>query len=108
MQTHERADVDKLRGELAAAKAALATAIAEARELEHKVCKSRHRHTVTCLLTMFHRDFCTSNTASPARQCLQSKNLLQGHPSIFTASCQVCGQMGMQWRSLVGCSLCGS
>lgn len=37
MQTHERADVEKVHGELTAAKAALATAIAEAREVEHKV-----------------------------------------------------------------------
>ena len=44
--------MEKVRGELAAAKAALATAIAEARELEHKVSNSPHRHTVTCLLTM--------------------------------------------------------
>ncbi len=37
MQTHERADVEKIHAELTAAKAALAAAIAEARELEHKV-----------------------------------------------------------------------
>jgi len=51
MQTHERADVEKVQGELAAAKAALATAIAEARELEHKVCKHCYRQTLmhTCL-----------------------------------------------------------
>lgn len=36
-QVHERADVDKVQKELAASKATLANAIAEARELEHKV-----------------------------------------------------------------------
>ena len=54
MQTHERADVEKVHGELVAAKAALATAIAEAKEREHKVgipellkrfCASTHRST---------------------------------------------------------------
>ena len=38
MQVHERADVEKAQNELAASKATLANAIAEARELEHKVC----------------------------------------------------------------------
>ena len=38
MQIHERADVEKTQKELYAAKATLATAIAETRELEHKVC----------------------------------------------------------------------
>lgn len=54
-QTHERADVEKVHGELVAAKAALATAIAEAQEREHKVgipallkqfCASTHRSTM--------------------------------------------------------------
>ena len=36
MQSHERADVEKTQKELTAAKAALASAIAETRELEHK------------------------------------------------------------------------
>lgn len=45
--------MDKVQGELAAAKAALATAIAEARELENKVCNSHHKNSIACLLTMF-------------------------------------------------------
>ena len=38
VQTRERADVEKVHEELTAAKAALATAITEARDMEHKVC----------------------------------------------------------------------
>ncbi len=38
MQVHERTDLEKAQNELAASKATLSNAIAEARELEHKVC----------------------------------------------------------------------
>ena len=51
MQTHERADVEKVQGESAAAKAALATAIAEARELEQTLLQT---NADAYLLTMLH------------------------------------------------------
>lgn len=57
MQVSEHTAVEKQQGELTAAKAALATAIADARDLEHKVDTDTYASPGACELLMKHHAF---------------------------------------------------